>query len=64
MEVCGRYHHFMPILVRILHPDAFLVWCLTHVRAVDAQSRGGAYGAALTSVDLNLLLSLSTLQKR
>jgi heme/copper-type cytochrome/quinol oxidase subunit 2 len=24
MEVCGRYHHWMPILVRIVHRDAFL----------------------------------------
>lgn len=25
MEVCGRFHHYMPILVRVVHPDAFLV---------------------------------------
>lgn len=24
MEVCGRYHHWMPILVRVVHRDVFL----------------------------------------
>lgn len=24
MEVCGRYHHWMPILIRIVHRDVFL----------------------------------------
>lgn len=24
MEVCGRYHHWMPILVRVVHKDVFL----------------------------------------
>jgi hypothetical protein len=24
MEVCGRYHHWMPILIRVVHRDVFL----------------------------------------
>lgn len=34
MEVCGRYHHWMPILVRIVHKDLFLSWCLSFLRAL------------------------------
>lgn len=31
MEVCGRYHHWMPILVRVTHRDTFLSWCISYV---------------------------------
>lgn len=26
MEVCGRYHHWMPILIKITHKELFLLW--------------------------------------
>jgi len=35
MEVCGRYHHWMPILIRIVHKDLFLSWCLSFLRALN-----------------------------
>ena len=35
MEVCGRYHHWMPILVRIIHKDLFLIWCLSYLRLLN-----------------------------
>lgn len=35
MEVCGRYHHWMPILIRIVHKDLFLVWCLSFLRMLN-----------------------------
>jgi heme/copper-type cytochrome/quinol oxidase subunit 2 len=38
MEVCGRYHHWMPILIRIVHRDVFLSWCLIYVRALNSRS--------------------------
>ena len=38
MEVCGRYHHWMPILVRIVHRDVFLSWCLIYLRALNSRS--------------------------
>ena len=41
MEVCGRYHHWMPILVRVVHRDAFMLWCLTYLRALAAQAPTG-----------------------
>jgi heme/copper-type cytochrome/quinol oxidase subunit 2 len=27
MEVCGRYHHWMPIVVYFMKRDIFLLWC-------------------------------------
>lgn len=29
MEVCGRYHHWMPIVVYFMRRDLFILWC-TH----------------------------------
>jgi heme/copper-type cytochrome/quinol oxidase subunit 2 len=29
MEVCGRYHHWMPIVVYFMKRDLFVLWC-TH----------------------------------
>jgi len=30
MEVCGRYHHWMPILIKITHYDLFILWLNTY----------------------------------
>lgn len=38
MEVCGRYHHWMPILVKIVHKDSFLLWCLTYIRLTNSKN--------------------------
>jgi heme/copper-type cytochrome/quinol oxidase subunit 2 len=29
MEICGRYHHWMPIIVYFMKRDLFVLWC-TH----------------------------------
>lgn len=29
MEVCGRYHHWMPILVKVAHVDLFILWLMS-----------------------------------
>jgi heme/copper-type cytochrome/quinol oxidase subunit 2 len=29
MEICGRYHHWMPIIVYFMKRDMFFLWC-TH----------------------------------
>ena len=42
MEVCGRYHHWMPILVRVAHRDIFTLWCLTYLRALAVRAAAGA----------------------
>lgn len=53
MEVCGRYHHWMPILIHVVHKDIFLSWCLVYLRLVDAKVNENARGLALiASVDL------------
>ena len=28
MEICGRYHHWMPIVVYFMKRDLFLLWCI------------------------------------
>ena len=49
MEVCGRYHHWMPILVRVVHRDIFVAWGLTYLRALAARSEG-THVSALSSL--------------
>jgi heme/copper-type cytochrome/quinol oxidase subunit 2 len=46
MEVCGRYHHWMPILIRVTHKDQFLSWCLAYLRALDQQDFTGTHTTA------------------
>jgi hypothetical protein len=29
MEICGRFHHWMPIVVYFMKRDLFFLWC-TH----------------------------------
>jgi hypothetical protein len=29
MEICGRFHHWMPIIVFFMKRDLFFLWC-TH----------------------------------
>ena len=29
MEVCGRFHHWMPIVIYFMKKDLFFLWC-TH----------------------------------
>lgn len=31
MEICGRYHHWMPIVVYFMKRDLFLLWCMHFV---------------------------------
>jgi heme/copper-type cytochrome/quinol oxidase subunit 2 len=31
MEICGRYHHWMPIVVYFMKRDLFLLWCIHFV---------------------------------
>lgn len=45
MEVCGRYHHWMPILVQVAHRDAFIAWCLAFIKISDAVASAGTRAA-------------------
>lgn len=38
MEVCGRYHHWMPIVVYFMKRDMFVLWC-THFVFYDKSSQ-------------------------
>lgn len=65
MEVCGRYHHWMPILVNVVHKDIFLAWCLTYIKQLDARSLSNSKALqTVTSIDfLNLELVFKQLIK-
>jgi cytochrome c oxidase subunit 2 len=56
MEVCGRYHHWMPIMVNVVHPALFLDWCLTFLRGLDSQAQNGAN--PLPAAEVTRLLKL------
>jgi hypothetical protein len=28
MEICGRFHHWMPIVVYFMKRDLFCLWCI------------------------------------
>jgi len=61
MEVCGRYHHWMPILVHVVHKDIFLGWCLSYLRLVDARAIANSKALHLLAttdlVSLDMLLA-------
>lgn len=63
MEVCGRYHHWMPILIHVVHKDVFLGWCLSYLKLIEARAQATARAITmLTSVDVVTLdLTLATL---
>lgn len=50
MEVCGRYHHWMPILVRVVHKDVFLTWCLAYLRLILGRAEGSGLTVNLATV--------------
>jgi hypothetical protein len=38
MEICGRYHHWMPIVVYFMKRDLFFLWCLHFVLMKDSNN--------------------------
>lgn len=38
MEICGRFHHWMPIVVYFMKRDLFLLWC-THFISKDSNNK-------------------------
>jgi len=42
-EICGRYHHWMPIVIYFMKPDLFVLWC---VHFVFTPSQGEHYNSA------------------
>jgi heme/copper-type cytochrome/quinol oxidase subunit 2 len=39
MEICGRFHHWMPIIVYFMKRDLFFLWC-THFIHYSPQQNG------------------------
>jgi heme/copper-type cytochrome/quinol oxidase subunit 2 len=37
MEICGRFHHWMPIIVYFMKRDLFFLWC-THFMHYSADN--------------------------
>jgi heme/copper-type cytochrome/quinol oxidase subunit 2 len=52
MEVCGRYHHWMPLLVRIVHKDIFIIWCLTYLRLLTSVTPFNSYTFSIENSQL------------
>ena len=38
MEICGRYHHWMPIVVYFMRRDLFFLWCTHFIFNVSSDS--------------------------
>jgi heme/copper-type cytochrome/quinol oxidase subunit 2 len=38
MEICGRYHHWMPIVVYFMKRDLFFLWCTHFMNKTDFNS--------------------------
>ena len=47
MEICGRFHHWMPIILYFMKRDLFFLWC-THFQHFD-QSTNNFTAIAKTS---------------
>jgi heme/copper-type cytochrome/quinol oxidase subunit 2 len=41
MEICGRYHHWMPIIVYFMKRDLFLLWCIHFIFLRDNHNAMG-----------------------
>lgn len=62
MEVCGRYHHWMPILINVVHKDIFLGWCMSYLRLIEARSQSSSRAMTmLATVDVLSLEAALTL---
>lgn len=58
MEICGRFHHWMPIILYFMKRDLFFLWC-THFQHFD-QSTQNFTAIAKNSSNLSKPVSYST----
>ena len=49
MEICGRYHHWMPIVAYFVKVDIFLLWCFHHTNLNHNKPGGNRASNLLTS---------------
>ena len=54
MEICGRFHHWMPIVVYFLRRDLFCLWCI-HFIFKNNQTNSTLQSLSHTSIDSNIL---------
>jgi heme/copper-type cytochrome/quinol oxidase subunit 2 len=50
MEICGRYHHWMPIVAYFVKVDIFLLWCFHHTNLNHNKPGGDRASNLLTSI--------------
>jgi hypothetical protein len=51
MEICGRFHHWMPIILYFMKRDLFFLWC-THFQQYNVDE---GRLAATSSLNTNLV---------
>ena len=49
MEICGRYHHWMPIIVYFMKRDLFFLWCTHFIHYVDLDNTFNTTDKQLTN---------------
>lgn len=49
MEICGRYHHWMPIVVYFMKRDLFFLWCTHFIHYVDLNNSFNTTDKQLTN---------------
>jgi len=59
MEICGRFHHWMPIVVYFMRRDLFCLWCV-HFVFKNKQTNSTTQATELDERDTTLLVSLTS----
>ena len=51
MEICGRFHHWMPIVVYFMKRDFFILWCV-HFLSLNSKNKFNSYLQESNNLDL------------
>lgn len=57
MEICGRYHHWMPIVVYFMKRDLFLLWCMHFVSVNKTANHATSAQIVNNNTDTNYVVS-------
>ena len=57
MEICGRYHHWMPIVVYFMKRDLFLLWCMHFVSVNKTPNNTTSAQVVNNNTDTNYVVS-------
>lgn len=58
MEICGRFHHWMPIVVYFMKRDLFILWC-THFMFANPKVSGLNQGSDKQLIDTKPIVSFN-----